>query len=102
MSSLPTFFFSHARQDSETPGRYLYKFFEGLELELAQWAGVDLRANALGTLDRRVPHGSDWDTELSGALAKNCAFVAILTPLYVKRPNCGKELGVFLLRSQNL
>jgi len=49
-----------------------------------------------------VRHGDDWDTELCRGLTENRAFVAILTPLYFNRPNCGKELAVFLLRSSEL
>jgi hypothetical protein len=102
MASLPTFFFSHARQDQEVPGRYMVKFYTDLELHLAQLAGHNLNAGALGTIDRRIPHGADWDEKLSGDLAQARAFVAVETPLYYSRPNCGKELGAFLLRSPGL
>jgi hypothetical protein len=102
MASLPTFFFSHARQDRETPGKYLNCFFEDLEIKLAQWAGVNLKEKRLGTIDARVRHGEDWDQDLSRGLGSNRVFVAILTPLYFNRPSCGKELAVFLLRSPDL
>src|SRR5260221_14402364 len=98
----PTFFFSHARQDREMPGNYLKRFFEDLEKKLAQWAGISLHERQLGTIDTRVQHGEDWDRNLSKGLMHNNAFVAILTPLYFNRPNCGKELAVFLLRHQSL
>jgi hypothetical protein len=98
----PTFFFSHARQDREAPGGYLRAFFRDLEYKLAEWAGVDLRATRLGTIDARVQQGDNWDAALSAALQTNKTFVAIITPLYFNRINCGKEAGVFLLRSPNL
>src|SRR5713226_1884452 len=102
MVNLPTFFFSHARQDREMPGNYLIKFFEDLELKLAQWAGVNLKERRLGTIDSRLRQGDDWDLELSRSLSENRSFLAILTPLYFNRANCGKELAVFLLRSPQL
>jgi hypothetical protein len=102
VTSLPTFFFSHARQDREMPGNYLIKFFEDLELKLAQWTGVNLKEKRLGTIDSRLQQGDNWDQKLSQALSENRSFLAILTPLYFNRPSCGKELAVFLLRSPQL
>jgi len=103
MPHVPTFFFSHARQDREQPGKYLLAFFEDLELKLAAWAGVNLGDKSrLGTIDERVPHGDNWDDDLSSALSTDNAFVAILSPLYFNRPNCGKEVAVFLFRSPGL
>jgi hypothetical protein len=102
MPQVPSFFFSHARQDRETPGKYLRRFFDDLEIKLAQWAAVNLQERRLGTIDSRVPQGENWDADLSHRLATDNTFVAILTPLYFKRPNCGKEVTVFLLRHPNL
>jgi hypothetical protein len=103
MPNPPTFFFSHARQDREAPGKYLLAFFEDLERKLASWAGVNLdQKTRLGTIDERVPHGDNWDDNLSLALSSDNAFVAILSPLYFNRENCGKEVAVFLFRSSGL
>lgn len=96
----PTFFFSHARRDSDQPGQYLLRFFRDLEERIAAFAVVG--NPPYGVIDRRIKHGSDWDSALSAALDRNNAFLAVLTPLYGMRPNCGKELGVFLLRSPTL
>lgn len=85
------------------PGRYLQAFFEDLEIKLAQWAGVNLDdEHQLGTIDQRIQQGENWDEDLSRGLKNDKVFVAILTPLYFNRPNCGKELGVFLLRMPGL
>ena len=70
MAEVPTFFFSHARQDRDTPGKYLRYFFDDLEIKLAQWTGVDLQERRLGTIDARVPQGDNWDPDLSGGLAR--------------------------------
>lgn len=96
----PTFFFSHARRDSEQPGQYLLRFFRDLEARIGAYSVVG--NPPYGVIDRRIEHGSDWDSALSAALDSNNAFLAVLTPLYGMRPNCGKELGVFLLRSPTL
>jgi hypothetical protein len=96
MSNLPTFFFSHARSDGELPGSFLTKFFRDLEGRLKA-AGE--QGNKLGVIDKRIKHGNDWDTDLSDGLTKSRAFIAIFSPLYFTRENCGKELGEFLLRN---
>jgi hypothetical protein len=99
----PTFFFSYARQDREVPGGRLTRFFEDLESRLAGWVGAVLDdRQRLGTIDLRVPHGDNWDGALSRALALNKVFIAVITPLYFNRPNCGKEFSVFVLRNPNL
>jgi hypothetical protein len=102
MADPPTFFFSHARQDRETPGKYLRSFFDDLEIKLAQWSAVSLAEQRLGTFDARVPQGENWDANLSRGLSNDSCLVAILTPLYFNRPNCGKELAVFLFRCPGL
>jgi hypothetical protein len=101
-SGVPTFFFSHARQDREARGRLVDKFFEDLEARLAQIAGVDSKTIRLGTIDRNILQGRDWDRALSQPLSICRSFVMLLTPLYVTRENCGKELYVFCLRSPNV
>jgi hypothetical protein len=103
MTQRPTFFFSHARQDREMPGNYLQAFFSAFEQNVAQFTGSVLKEGSLGTIDSRaVEQGEDWDLELSGGLSNDKAFVAIMTPVYFNRPNCGKELAAFLLRHPNL
>jgi hypothetical protein len=103
MAELPTFFFSHARQDRERSlNNYLEKFYQDLETRIADLEGIDLNETAIGTIDRETSQGEDWDRRLGTALKKNRAFVSIFTPLYFKRPNCGKELFIFLTRSAEL
>lgn len=102
MPDVPTFFFSHTRQDREMRGNYLDRFFDDLEARLAQYAAVDRKTKRIGTIDREVLQGTDWDKALSVHLSTDRCFVAILTPLYFKRENCGKELFAFVLRSRNL
>lgn len=101
-SKVPTFFFSHTRQDRMMHRKLLERFFEDLTAEVAQWAGADLEVESIGTIDREVLQGADWDRELSGRLSTDKAFVAIMTPFYFKRANCGKELYGFLLRSKKI
>ena len=101
MSAVPTFFLSHTRQDREI-GNYLSRFVKNLEETVAQYAAVDLKTQKLATIDSDIDQGEDWDNKLSRKLSTNKVFVAVFTPLYFKRPNCGKELGVFLLRSLSL
>src|ERR1700730_11670164 len=103
MPGPPKFFFSHSRQDREAPGRYLRQFFEDLEGRVADYTAHLLDPkHPLGTIDDRIPHGDDWDATLSDALATDRVFVAVISPLYFERTNCGREFGVFILRSPTL
>jgi len=84
------------------PGQYLDRFFDDLEAKVAQYAAADRKVNRIGTIDREVRQGADWDRVLSGSLSTDRAFVAIWTPLYFTRENCGKELYAFVLRSRSI
>jgi hypothetical protein len=99
---VPTFFFSHARQDRNRYGRYLQRFFEDLNAEVAACAGVEIESNRIGMIDLQIRQGADWDSVLSGPLSSDKVFVAILSPIYFERDYCGKELYAFVLRSPNL
>jgi hypothetical protein len=101
MPSPPTFFFSYAQGDAEDEPRNLVaRFFSDLERRTALRAAADPRdANAnLGTFDQRLKQGSDWKRRLAEALKTSHVFVPLLTPLYFKRPNCGRELAAFIKR----
>jgi hypothetical protein len=100
MPDLPSFFFSHARLDRENDeGGYMKQFFEKLEEEIRTVVGLD--KEKIGTIDDRLAP-VDWDDKLSSGLSTSRAFVAIYTPRYFTRRNCGKELSTFLLRIPGL
>jgi hypothetical protein len=97
--ALPTFFFSYARRDTgKAPSSKLLQFFEDLQETLEQRTPKLPDGVSLGTLDLRVTHTSDWDDELSHALKTNKALVAVATPTYFDKENCGKEIAVFARR----
>jgi hypothetical protein len=96
--TVPNFFFSYSRQDANGSSRYMERFITDLEQALAAVVGADLKRGPLATFDRLIGPGEDWDKELSEALETNRALVAMLSPSYCTRANCGKELGVFVKR----
>jgi hypothetical protein len=99
---LPTFFFSYARGDAEqSASPTMQKFFEDLQSALAERTPNLPDNQELGTHDRRLEQGADWDATLSAGLSGNKALVAISTPRYFGRDNCGKEIAVFALRHPN-
>jgi hypothetical protein len=104
MAVKPTFFFSHARQDRElSRNNYLDKFYVDLEARVASLAGIDLkRGGPIGTIDREILQGADWDRVLSKELSNNKAFVSLFSPTYFGRENCGIEIYVFVLRSKGM
>lgn len=96
--SLPTFFLSYARQDAEKVPRKVERLFRDLEKEIANRAGLNLKEGELGAIDRRAKHGKGWPDYLGDALKSNKALIAIMTPLYFNRENCGKEVTIFVHR----
>src|SRR4051812_23938985 len=105
MPSPPTFFFSHSRRDRDLvigPTAYLDKFYKDLNERLAAADPHGTPVELLGTIDRDVLQGADWDKALSKALGSKKALVVVMSPNFFTRENCGKELFGFLLRSPNL
>src|SRR5208283_673136 len=100
MPTPPTFFFSYAQGDAAEPGNLVARFFYDLELRTARWAGADPRDQnkELGTFDQRLKQGSDWKRKLADRLKTDQVFVLLLSPLYFRRPNCGRELAAFIQR----
>jgi hypothetical protein len=78
MPSLPDLLFSPCASGPEDAGQIPELFFKDLGSKLAQWAGINLSDTKLGTIDSRVQHSHDWDTELSRGLSENRAFLAII------------------------
>jgi hypothetical protein len=99
MSAPPTFFLSYARGDTEE-GRKdkIAQFFTDLRGKVARLVGEDPHTSSLGVLDTESKQSQDWKRRLSAALMTHHVFVAMLSPLYFKRDNCGRELAAFLRR----
>jgi hypothetical protein len=96
---LPTFFFSYTRRDAERkPSPTVQRFFEDLQDVLEERTVGLTQGTRLGTYDRRIGQGRDWDDELSRGLKLNKALIAIATPSYFDNENCGKEIAVFVRR----
>lgn len=103
LDTLPTFFFSYARRDADaTVSPVLKKFFEDLQDTLEKRTPGLPEGSHLGTHDRRVGQGRDWDSDLSRGLRSNKALVAVATPAYFSRENCGKEIAVFARRDEKV
>ena len=102
MPPLPTFFFSYTHQDAF--GGFLRTFFNDLEKRLADFSGIKLDHQTLGTIDERaIEQGENWDEVLSRSVGSDNTLVAAITPVYVdSSPDCGRELAMFLLRSPKL
>lgn len=75
------------------------RFYKQLELRLLDLARLE--NGKLGTVDwREVDQAKDWDVELSRGLSENRAFLAVITPTYFQRANCGKDLWLFSSAAQ--
>jgi hypothetical protein len=110
MADPPTFFFSHSRQDrvtspgqDRTPGGLIRKFFDDLQMRLANASAYRIGSGSDPTFDDQIQLGADWVTRLGGRVATDNVLLAMISPSYVGLgTNCGKELGEFLLRSPAL
>jgi FxsC-like protein len=83
------FFLSYARGDDD---EYVQKFFTDVSRELRRRGVLD---EPVGFLDTDMVVGTEWEPELEEALCTCRVFVAIYTPRYFSRENCGKEWQVF-------
>ena len=76
----------------------MLQFFADLQKTLEERTPNKPDGVHLGTHDRRVEQGVDWDSELSEGLRNNKVLVTVATPHYFGRENCGKEIAVFARR----
>ena len=91
---MPHFLFSYARQDLDP---YLERFYKDLRRETRSLVGCALKD--AGYMDRRdIEVGADWAGELIDVLSTCNVMVAVYSPTYFNRPNCGKEWAVMAQR----
>src|ERR1700754_4550088 len=103
------FFFSYASanytnakwESRGTCGNYLDEFFDALCREVSDIAM--LPADQVAYRDRRrLGVGDFWSQELVQGLQKSRILLALISPNYLNSHNCGKELGFFNTRIQQL
>lgn len=89
------FYFSYARRDNDP---YLQKFFADLQAEVQRGLGLKEK---IGFFDASsFAPGDDWQAELAEALRSSRSLVSLLSPYYVRSEFCGKEVQIFLQRSE--
>jgi hypothetical protein len=97
--ALPTFFLSYTHRDDSTDT--VTAFFEDLHKRLKSTVMGAPADAELGTFDRTIPNGQDWNTKLSSKLKDNRALVSVVTLSFFQNENCGKEVAVFARRHPN-
>ncbi|MGI9503330.1 MAG: toll/interleukin-1 receptor domain-containing protein, partial [Geminicoccaceae bacterium] len=90
-------FFSYARQDEEATWGLLSSIHNELQ-NLVQLKTVD--QISVFRDEERIELGDDWQNELESHLMQAHILVPILTPTYLSRPWCRRELEHFLDRGQ--
>lgn len=90
------FFFSHAREDWEQ-SRFLGRFYEDLEKELAGREYLNPKDNLRhGFVDREnLQLMASWNDVLMDALQRSRTMVSVVSPTYVNKQFCGKEFWIF-------
>lgn len=78
------------------------EFYDGLARRVARAAYPPRAPDDVSTLDILTKFGDDWQTHLGNALAASNVLIAVISPPYFSRPDCGREFGGFILRSPNL
>lgn len=96
------FFFSYARANYDNArwekqgnaGNYLNEFFDALCREVSDRTGR--RADQVAYRDQNRLKASDfWDQGLIEGLQKSRVLLSLISPHYLKSPNCGRELAFF-------
>lgn len=90
-------FLSYARTDAD---RYFERFVRDFKEELRGRIGVPTSDDLVFRDSNNVPLGSAWRPELQRALLVCRTFIAMLSPTYVRRPECSKEWAGFEWRMQ--
>ena len=96
----PVGFWSYARQDDQLSDGRLSQLRTKLVQELQQQYGrepVRLFQDA-----ETIPHGSNWEQEISRALNEATFFIPIITPNFVQSEWCAREVELFLEREAAL
>jgi FxsC-like protein len=85
------FFLSYAHEGDPTE---VQTFYDKLSAEVGDLAGEEVGVN-VGFYDQRISLGTEWTEHLTTALSSCRCFVALISPRYFQRHNCGREWGVF-------
>jgi FxsC-like protein len=88
---VPYFFLSYARGADDV---WVKKFYQELCDELRRRSGAPAE-DPVGFIDTGIGVGIRWSTELEEALASCQVFLALYSPRYFLRENCGKEWAYF-------
>jgi len=91
-------FTSYAQADREP---YLRKFVDEFRNTLGGFQGLatEEERKELAFFDRDVPGGEKWSNAILTAVNEARVMVCLLSHTYLRRPWCGRELQVFLERS---
>ena len=87
-------FFSYARRDDKAVNGLLSRIREKLEVEIQAYAGEDELEVFQDTDD--IDPGDDWNRRLREAIDSAAFFIPVLSPFYFNRPQCRKELDIWL------
>lgn len=101
----PVFFVSYSRTHTgrghqgrpQEPDRYVIQFYDDLKENIAQLVSRAVGVDP-GFIDRTIPDGGQWTSELLWALGTCKVFVALLSAPYVESEWCGKEWYAFSQR----
>jgi hypothetical protein len=101
VQSIPQLFISYAHTDNQKIEGALLgwvdRFYEGLEMELKE-LGLDFN---FWRDKRDLDKDGFFDDKILGAVADSRVLVAVVSPVYPKRPYCLKELQHFVENSED-
>lgn len=92
-------FWSYAHKDDERTGGGITKLRERIQEEYELQTGDELR---IFQDSKDIGWGSDWRESISNTLGIATFFIPILTPTYLRRPQCLSELRAAVARFEEL
>ena len=87
-------FFSYARRDDKAVNGLLSKIRGRLETEVQAYSGEE-DLEVFQDTDGVKP-GDQWEQRIRDAIDDSAFFLPVMTPFYFKRPQCRKELEIWL------
>lgn len=93
MDETPLLFLSYARHDNRQSNNFIAEFADALKNEVHSAWGKPIEIFV--DVDS-IGWGEDWRTRIDSGLQSSAYLIAFLTPTFLNRPECRRELHLFL------
>jgi hypothetical protein len=98
--STATAFWSYAHSDDDGSGGQIKRLKEGVDHAFKRHSGETLKSFIDRFGPNRLLWGDEWRSKISSTISGTTFFIAVISPSYLKSPNCIDEFSQFWDRAQ--